>query len=74
MHGGVNVTDNNGSQMSVAFVFRVMGFSRQYDIYTDRMKCTNQEKALDADHLFDRFDVDDFHEKFVDLYQKIFVC
>ena len=53
MHGGVSVTDKDGSQMSVNVVFRVVNSLRQYHIAADKMMYNNQENGLSADHLFE---------------------
>ena len=53
MHGGVNVTDKDGSTMSVTLIFRVVNSSRQYLVDTDKIVYNNQDNALYADHLFE---------------------
>ena len=74
MHGGVNVTDKDGSQISVDLVFRVVNTSIQYHVDTDKMVYKNHDNGLRADHLFEKNDVQLYHPNLLKLYRNIFLC
>ena len=63
------MTDNDGSKISVALVFRVVNYSRYYHVDTDKMVYNNQENALSADNLFEKFDMQKYHSNLLKLYR-----
>ena len=72
MHGGINIIDKDGSQISVVLVFRVVNSSRQYHVDTDKMVYKNQENSHHADHLFEIFDKQLYHSNLLNIYRNIF--
>jgi len=71
-HGGVKVTNKDGSQMSVALVFRRVNATRMYHNDTDTIMCDGNEQSLDSDPEFAKFDPVEFHQNLLSLYRMIF--